>query len=193
MRTLLLALTLALTAADKVEVVQEPTSSKSAAVEIHGGAVFLREGEAGAAFATVRLGTGKRTLCYFAALAHDVAKAEKSDFNEEVSTDDKSGSVKQTLSMDGRKVEIVYTVRIDEKANVESLSVNGTAVPLKNGRALLIDLTARPPTWEQRKADLPEEVEASTKKATEDVARRGLAALAKQDKKAKDFIDKAGR
>jgi hypothetical protein len=66
-------------------------------------------------------------------------------------------------------------------------------VALKNGRVLLVDLTAKTPAWEQRKAELPAEVEAGNRKMTEDVARRVLAALAKQDKKTQEFIDKAGQ
>jgi hypothetical protein len=63
--------------------------------------------------------------------------------------------------------------------------------PKKKGRVFLLDLTGETPRWEQRKIDLPAEVGASNKKATEELAKKVLASVAAKDKKAKEFIDKA--
>jgi hypothetical protein len=190
-----LLLLVAQQAANADEEVVPPTASRTNHLEVQGGAVVIRDGEAGSAFGTVRVGKGKRQLSYFAVLKHQLGKADNREFNESVSAEDKEGETKQTLFLDGRKVEIVYKVRVvSDKEVSETLTVNGTAAPLKNGRVLLIDLTAKTPTWEQRKADLPAEVEAGDRKATEDLARRVLMSLAKSpDKKTAEFIDKAGR
>jgi hypothetical protein len=184
---------------EKAELIQAPSGSKSDNLEVQAGALVLRDGEAGAAFGTVRAGKGKRQLSYFVVLKHNLGKAEKSDFNEEATADLTAGESKQTLSLDGRSVEIVYKVSIDKEGKVtdESLTLTSSAGKKethkdlkKSGRVLLVDLTGKEPTFEVRKADLPAEVEAPGKKATEELAKKVLAKLA-EDKKLKEFIDKA--
>src|SRR5262249_61943900 len=103
---------------DKAETIQAPSGSKSAHLEVQTGGLVLREGEAGAAFGTVRLGKGKRQLSYFLVVKHELGKAEKSDFNEEANADEKTGETKQTLSLDGKKIEITYKVVIDKEGKV---------------------------------------------------------------------------
>ena len=59
---------------------------------------------------------------------------------------------------------------------------------------ILADLTASPPRWEQRKLDLPAEVpEATLKKEAEELVKKVLASLVKQDKKVKAFLDDAAK
>jgi hypothetical protein len=184
----------ALCVADKAEVILAPTGSKSDQFEVQAGGLVLREGEAGAAFGTVRVGKGKRQFTYFLVVKHDLGKAEKTDFTEEANADDTDGDSKQILSLDGRSVEVVYKVRVESGKKVrETLTVNRKPIDLSKGRVLLVDLTAATPRWEQRKSDLPEGAEAANKKAAEELAKKVLAGLAKQDRQSKDFIDKAGR
>lgn len=179
-------------AQDKAELIQPPTGSKSNHLELQAGGLVLRDGEAGSAFGTVRVGKGKRQLSYFVVLKHELGKAEKSEFNEDTDVNEKVGKSKQTLSLDGKSVEIVYEARVGDK-EPESLSINKKPIDLKKGRVLLIDLTGETPRWEQRKIDLPAEVEANNKKAAEQLAKKVLGLVAEKDKKAKEFIDKAGR
>ena len=179
-----------LLSSDKVEVIQAPSGSSSKQVEVQAGGLVLREGEAGAAFGTVRVGRGKRQLAYFVVLRHDVGKAEKSEFNEDAEADGKVGKAKQTVSLDGKTLEIAYEVRVGDKEPAETLTVNKKGLDPKKGRVLLVDLTGEAVRVEQRKIDLPAGVEAANKKATEELVKKVLAAVAK-DKKAKEFIDKA--
>jgi hypothetical protein len=195
---MLLILCALLCVADKAEVILAPTGSKSDHSEVQAGGLMLREGEVGAAFGTVKVGKGKRQMTYFLVVKHDLSKSEKTDFTEEANADDDSCDSKQTLTLDGRTIEIVYKLRTDkDKKGTETLTITNKtkkeSLELKKGRVLLVDLTATPPTWEQRKVDLPEEVEAANKKATEDLAKKVLASIAKQDKKSKEFIDKPSR
>jgi hypothetical protein len=185
--------------AEKAELIQAPSGSKSDNLEVQAGGLVLRDGEAGTAFGTVRAGKGKRQLSYFVVLRHHLGKAEKSDFNEEATADLAAGQSKQTLSLDGKSVEIVYKVAIDKEGKVtdESLTVSSSAGKKethkdlkKSGRVLLVDLTGKEPTFEVRKGELPAEVEAPTKKAAEELAKKVLAKLA-EDKKVKEFIDKS--
>jgi hypothetical protein len=191
---MLLLLCALLLGADKAESILPLTGSKSDHLEVQAGGLVLREGEAGAAFGAAQVGKGKRQLTYFLVLKHDLGKAEKTDFSEEANADNADGDSKQTISLDGRSVEVVYKVRVESGKKVsESLTVNKKTIDLSKGRVLLVDLTATTPTVEQRKADLPAEVEASNKKSAAELARKVLASLAKQDKKVKEFIDKAAR
>src|SRR5262245_1949648 len=102
-----------LLASDKAELIQAPSGSKSDHLEVQSGGLVLRDGEAGSAFGTVRVGKGKRQLSYFVVVKHELGKADKSDFNEEANADEKDGETKQILSLDGKTVEIVYKVRVE--------------------------------------------------------------------------------
>jgi hypothetical protein len=175
---------------DKAETIQAPTGSKSAQLEVQSGGLVLRDGEAGAAFGTVRVGKGKRQLSYFLVVKHELGKAEKTEFDEGAEADNKKGKTNQRIAVD-RVVEIVYEIRLGEKEAGETLTINSKAQDLKKGRVFLLDLTGEAPRWEQRKIDLPAEVEANNKKATEELAKKVLASVAAKDKKAKEFIDKA--
>lgn len=182
---------------DKAELIQAPSGSKSDHLEVQAGGLMLRDGEAGAAFGTVRAGKGKRQLAFFVVVKHELGKAEKTDLSEDVATDGRKGTAKQTLSLDGKKIELTYEVTTNDKDEVvtETLTVRAgdkdKQYELKNGRVLLVDLTKATPTHEQRKADLPAEVEAANKKATEELSKAVLKKVGEQDKKAKEFIDKS--
>jgi hypothetical protein len=186
---------LALAAGEKAEVVQGASGSRSSQLEIRSGGLVLREGSAGAAFGTVRVGKGKHRLSYFVVVKHNLGKAGDSSFNEEVMVEGGDGKSKQTLTVDGRTLEVGYQVRVEEgKTAKQTLTVNRKAVEVNKGRVFLVDLTVSPPRWEQRKLDLKDEVpETTSKKAADELVKKVLASLAKQDRKVKAFIENAGR
>lgn len=182
-----------LTLADKVEVIQPLAASKSDQLEVQSGGLVFREGEAGAAFGAVQVGKGKRQFSYFLVVKHDIGTAEKSEFGEEANATDGEGETKQTITIEGRTLEVVYKLSVEAgKKKGESLTLNKKAIDLSKGRVLLVDMTPGGPKWEQSKAELPGDVAAATKKAADDLAKKTLAALAK-DRKVKEFIDKAGK
>jgi hypothetical protein len=186
---------LALLAADRVEVIQGVSGSRSDQVEVQTGGLVLREGSAGAAFGTVRLGKGKRHLSYFVIVKHNLGKAGDSDFSEEASVQEGDGKSKQTVTVDGRTLEVAYQVHVEAgKAAKQTLTINRKAAEVGKGRVFLVDLTASPPRWEQRKLDLKEEVsDATSKKSAHELVKKVLARLVKQDRKVKEFVDSAGR
>ena len=190
----MLLLMLTLLFAEKVELIQPLAGSRTDDFEVQAGGLVLREGEAGAAFGAVRVGKGKRQLSYFLVVKHDIGKAEKSSFTEESTAEKADGESKQTLSLDGRTLDVVYRIRVEAgKKARETLTLNKKPLDLGKGRVLLVDMTATPPRWEQRKADLPAEVSAATKKESAELARKVLASVGKQDKRAKEFIEQSGR
>ncbi len=180
---------------DKAELIQGASGSRSEQLEVQSGGLVLREGSAGAAFGTVQVGKGKRQLSYFLVLKHNLGKASSSDFAEEATAEEGEGKSKQTLSLDGKTLEVNYQVSVaGGKVTKQSLALNRKTVDLSRGRVFLVDLTASPPRWEQRKLDLPAEVPpTTTKKAADELVKKVLANLARKDSKAKSFIDSAGR
>jgi len=194
--SLLLALVLAgsVSGADKLEVIQGTTGSSSDKLVVHAGGLVLRESEPGVAFGWVKLGKGKRQLSYVVIFKHRLGGAGKNDFSEDVKADEGVGESKQTVIVDGRKLEVVYKVMLDKAGKVtkETLTVNAKSVDVARGRVLLVELTTNQPKWEQKKLKLPDGVEDTTvKKTTEALARSLLTSFAKQDKKTRTFIDEA--
>jgi hypothetical protein len=182
---------------EKMEVVKGTSGSRSAALEVQAGGLVLREGAVGSAFGTFRAGTGKRQLSYFLLIRHHLGGSGKSDFSEETTVEDAEGESKQSLTIDGKSLLVEHKVKLDPVTRQparEALTVNRKAVDVSRGRVLLVDLTVSPPKWEQRKLALPAEVPgASSKKAAEELARKVLASLVKQDSKVKAFVDAAGK
>ncbi len=190
-----LAWLLALLPAEKFELVRGVSGSRSDYLEIRAGGLVLREGSAGSAFGTVRVGKGKRELTYFVVLKHDLGKAKVSNFEEEALADRVGGGKsKQTITADDRALEVGYQVRSRGGKKVqEKLEINGKAVDVNKGRVFLVDLTVKPPRWQQYKLKLPGGVPAATgKKEAEELAKKVLAGLAK-DPKVKAFLEAAGR
>jgi hypothetical protein len=186
---------LALLAAEKVEVIQGVSAARSDQIEIQAGGLVLREGSAGAAFGTIRVGKGKRHLSYFLVLKHNLGKAGSPVPGKEMMATNDDGKSKQTLMIDGKSLEVVYQVRVEGgKTTRQTLTISNKAVEVSKGRVFLVDLTVNPPRWEQRKLDLNEEVpDVTSKKAADELVKKVLANLAKQDRKVKAFIETAGR
>jgi hypothetical protein len=183
--------------ADKMELIQGTSGSRTDALEIHSGGLVVREGAAGTAFGTVRAGKGKRQLSYFMVLKHRLSGDGKSDTKEEAVAEDNRGESKQSLTIDGKSLQVEYQVQLDARTKKiirETMTVNSRSVDLVKGRVFLVDLTVSPPKWEQRKVRLPDEVaEATSKKAAEELAKKVLGQLTKQDRKAKAFVEAAGK
>lgn len=188
---------ISLQAAQKAEVIQGASGARSEGLEVHAGGLVVRQGEAGAAFGTMRLGTLQRQVAYFVVLKHRLGPGSPLELSEEASCDGTTGSGKQAIAIAGNSLLIDYLVRLEEKGKgpgQETLAVNGKNVDLARGRVLLVDLTANPPRWEQRKVDLPSEVnEVASKKGAEELARKVLGELVKKDRKTREFVEAARR
>jgi hypothetical protein len=181
---------------DKSELIQGTSGSSNDVLELYPGGLVVREGSAGAAFGTVRVGKGKRQMAYFAVLKHRLGTDSKSDAKESLMLDDTEGESKQTVTIDGKTLQVDYKVTLDratKKLVRETLTINEKSVEIGKGRVFLVDLTASPPTWKQLAATLPAEVpEATSKKSAEALAKKVLSSLAKQEK-ARAFIEAAGK
>jgi hypothetical protein len=177
--------------ADKAELIQGTAGSRSDDLSLQAGGLVLHEGKPGAAFGTVQGGTGKRQLAYFLVIKHRWPGEGKTESNEDVSVEALTGTAKHNLSIDGKALPLVYTVALDgktKKPKAETLMIGGKMVDLAKGRVLLVDMTADPPKWEQRKLDLPAEVgDLSTNKAASALAKEALDMLLK-DAKVKGFV-----
>jgi hypothetical protein len=181
----------------KIELVQGASGSRNDAMELHSGGLVVREGLAGSAFGTVRVGKGKRQLSYFAVLKHRLGGEGNTATKEAVMLEGGEGESKQTVTIDGKTLQVDYKVNLDpatKKLSREMLTINDKSVDVAKGRVFLVDLTASPPTWQQLGVSLPADVaETSSKKSAEALVKKVLASLAKQEKKAKTFIDAAGK
>jgi hypothetical protein len=188
----MLALALSSVALGGVSITNGTAGSKSKHLEVHAGGLVLASDEPGAAFGTVKVGKGKRVLSYFVILRHNLEGSGESDFSEDTQTGDDKGQSKQSIKVDGKKVELAYTVELDPRtrtARKETLSVNGKAVNVAKGRVFLVDLTTSPPKWEQKDLKLPDEVDLlGEKKAATELAKTVIQSLAKQDKKVAAFL-----
>jgi hypothetical protein len=189
-------LLVALAAEEGATVVRETNGSRSDSLEVHAGGVVVREKAAGVAFGTVKVGGNKRQLSYLVIFKHNLGGPGKSDFTEETMAEERRGESKQSLAIAGQALSVEYKVALNARRRIdkETLTVNKKAADAARGRVFLVDLTVSPPKWEQVKAKLPAEVgDLSGKKAAEQLAKEVVAALAKQSKKVKAFVEKAGR
>src|SRR5690348_167202 len=142
MMTALCALAL-VALAEKAELIQGVSGSRSDKLEVQAGGLVLREGAAGAAFGTVQAGKGKRQLAYFLVLKHNLGKGSGPDSsNEETSVDEGEGRSKQTLVVDGKELEVVYKVSVSGGKKKQSLEINRKAVDLGKGQVFLVDMTS---------------------------------------------------
>ena len=182
---------------DGNDFIQGTSGSRNEVLELHSGGLVVREGAAGSAFGTIRVGKGKRQLSYFVVLKHRLAAEGKRDRKELVMLENTEGESKQTVIIDGKTLQVDFKVNLDpatKKLSRETLTINDKSVDVGKGRVILADMTASTPTWKQLAATLPSEVAVATsKKAAESLAKKVLASLAKQDKKARAFIDAAGK
>jgi hypothetical protein len=192
-----LAMIFALGAAEeKMELIQGTSGSRTGQLEVHAGGLVVREGSAGSVFGTVRAGKGKRQLSYFVVVKHRLGGDGKQATNEEATAENSEGESKQTLTIDGKSLQIDYKVKLDgdRKVSRETIVVNGKTVDVAKGRVFLVDLTKSPPTWKQHKLNLPAEVaSATTRKAAEELTRKVLASLTKQNPEVKSFVESAGK
>ena len=185
----MLTLFLALVCAERAEVIQGTTAARSDSIELHTGGLVVREGEAGIAFGSLRLARGKRVPAYVLVLDHRLGGEGKSRFDDVASAEDGKAEAKQTITIDGHTLALVYPVTLEaRKPAQESLTLEGKAIDLSRGRVFLVDMKSSPPRWEQRKVELPAEVDAATsKKAAASLAAKLLAHLRDKDRRVKEF------
>lgn len=181
--------------AGPAEVIQGVSGARSDSLEVCGGGLVAREGEAGSTFGLLQAGKARRQLSYFVIFKHRLSAAAPLESMEEASAEGDAGSSKQLLSCDGKSLQIDYQVQLEpatKKVGRESLALNKKSVDLARGRVLLVDLTASPPRWEQRKVELPADPgEATSGKSAEELVRKVLAGAAKKDRKVKEFLEAA--
>jgi hypothetical protein len=192
----LLAWACAARADDKATLVRGAAGGNNGTIEVLAGGLALREGEAGGAFGTVQVGTGKRRLAYFAVIKHGLNADTGTSTSEKSRVGPTSGESTQVVGVGDRKLTITYRVKLNARKEVqrETLTVNGKEVDAAKGRVLVVDLTAKPPTWGQMKVALPAEVpDVSEDKAAAALVKRVLADLAKKNKPIRAIIDSAGR
>jgi hypothetical protein len=188
---------LALGQADKASLIEGTTGASSGDLEVQTGGLVLREGEVGSAFGTVRKASKTRKLAYYVLFKHSFTSRSKSNTSEEATAVDDKARGSQELELDGKKLTVLYKIEVDLRARKvlrEELTLNGKTINLARGRVFLVDMTVNPPKWQQKKLKLPAEVaDAQDRKSAEELARRVVAALVKQDRKVKAFVAEAGR
>jgi hypothetical protein len=181
---------------DKATLVRGVTGGNNGIVEVQAGGLALREGEVGGAFGTVQLASGKRRFSYFVVLKHGLNGETGTSTSEKSRVTRTTGESTQVVGVGDSKLTIAYRVQLDGRKALgkETLTVNGKAVDAAKGRVLVVDMTARPPTWGQLKVELPAEVpDASEPKAAAALVKRTLAELAKKNKPLRAIIQPAGR
>ena len=180
---------------ETAQVVQGASGARSDSLEVHAGGLVAREGEAGSTFGLIQAGKARRQVSYFVVFKHRLSAGTPLESSEETAVEGDAGTSKQSLTSDGKALQIDYQVQLDaasKKVSRESLTVNSKAVDLSRGRLLLADLTTSPVRWEQRKVDLPADPgEATSPGAAEELVRKALAEAAKKDRKVKEFLESA--
>src|SRR5262249_42467622 len=151
--------------------------------------LVLTEGKPALVFGTARKGRPQHELSYFAIVKNRYKGSAKVDVSDSTAADDSSADSKQLLAVDGNKLTVVYKMGYrGGRLLREPTVVTGKALDPRKGRVLLVDLTARPPTWVQRNLPLPATVkEAKEKEVAAEVARSVLEGL-KKDKAVQDFV-----
>jgi hypothetical protein len=182
---------------DKASIVTGASGGGDDNLRVHAGGLVLIEGTPGVGYGTVAKFGGQRELTYVIVFKHDFKAVSQSQCGGESSSDGSKGKAKQVIDLDDRKFTIVYQIEIDTKNKTvqsESLTINDKNVDVAKGRVFLVDLTVQPPKWEQKKLDLPAELDddASTTGAKK-IAAKALDKLGKQDKKVRAFIKEASR
>jgi hypothetical protein len=162
--------------------------------EVTAGGLVLVEGKPAVLFGTVRKGRPQHELSYFAIVRSRFKASAKIDIFEKASADETSGESKQVLAVDAAKLTLTYKIGHSAGRVVrESIVVNGKSLDPRKGRVLLVDLTARPPTWTQRNLPLPATVpDAREEKVAAALARKVLDEL-KKDKGVRAFVEAAGK
>jgi hypothetical protein len=129
---------------------------------IQSGSFWMKEGAIAVALAPSQPGQKELEFSWVVLIKHDWSGAPgKGKSNQTISpvaeSDGDGASAGIKVEINGKSFELIDRFRIDQKAKAltdEVLQVNGKAQDLKAGRVFLVDLTAQPPTIEQRAVDL---------------------------------------
>jgi hypothetical protein len=174
---------------DDLAIVQQATLTRSPVLEVRSGGAILREGKPGAVFTLVQPEKAKRRFAFCLLIKHRLGEEGANECNDEATVEKGVATIKQTVQIAGRSVQLDYKIELDPKSDRETLTINKKSVDLSRGRVFLVDLTGKEPRWEQRKITLPDDPsEASSKKETEELAEKVLSG-AKTDRKIKEFLE----
>jgi hypothetical protein len=129
---------------------------------IQSGSLWMKEGSVAVAFAPSQPSQKDLEFSWVVLIKHDWSNvAGKGKSNTTISpianSDGSGASAGIKVEINGKSFELIDRFGIDQKAKAltdEVLQVNGKAQDLKAGRVFLVDLTAQPPTVEQRAVDL---------------------------------------
>src|ERR1019366_6297800 len=138
-----------------------------ASVGTEGGGIqsacfWMKEGAFAVTFAPTQPGQKDLEFSWVALIKHDwSADPAKGQNKTAIKVPLESSGTEATagfkVEINGKNFEFVERFRIDREAKTatyEALEVNGKKQDLKAGRVFLVDLTAQPPTVEQRAVDL---------------------------------------
>jgi hypothetical protein len=165
---------------------------------IHSASFWMKEGEVAVVVAPTQPGQKDQEYSYVILVKHDwAADPEKDKGNWSISTPletaGKSAAAACKIKIEGRSFELAERFLIDRQAKAisyEGLDVNGKPQGSKAGRVFLVDLTAEPPTVEERVVDLsgPAADIARDKAAIETAALRARETVTQKDEGARRFV-----
>ena len=129
---------------------------------IQSGSFWMKEGSVAVAFAPSQPGQKDLEFSWVVFMkqdwSNDPGKGKGNTTISPIVQSDGSGATAGIkVEINGKNFELIDHFGIDQKAKAltdEVLQVNGKAQDLKAGRVFLVDLTAQPPTVEQRAVDL---------------------------------------
>jgi hypothetical protein len=195
MQGILLAVALAMgPEPGELAVVQGTTGARSDGMELQAGGLVVRAREPGVAFTLIEVNKGRPQLAYVLLLRHRFSAEVPLESSDEAIAEGNTAWARQTISSDGKTLLVEYQVQVEtrtKKIAQQSLSLNKKPVDLARGKVLLVDLTATPPRWEQRRPDLPADPsEAITGRAADALSRKIVVAV-KKDRKVREFLEGA--
>jgi hypothetical protein len=120
----------------------------------------MNEGSIAVAFAPAQPGQKDLEFSWVVLIKHDWSNAPgagSTNISPVLQSDGNGASAGIKVEINGKSFELIDRFAIDQKAKAltgEVLQVNGKAQDLKAGRVFLADLTAQPPTFEQRAVGL---------------------------------------
>ncbi|MFO0880561.1 MAG: hypothetical protein U0840_24710 [Gemmataceae bacterium] len=168
------------------------TGARSEGLELQAGGLVVRAREPGVAFTLIEVNKGRPQLGYVLLLRHRFSAEVPLESSDEAIAEGSTAWSRQTISSDGKTLQVEYQVQVEartKKIAQQSLSLNKKPVDLSRGKVLLVDLTATPPRWEQRRPELPTDPgEAITGRAADALSRKILVAV-KKDRKVREFLE----
>jgi hypothetical protein len=176
------------------KIVQQGPRSLCGQLGVSGGNLVFAAPEPSLVFGTVRKPGGPEQFTYLILFRYGRRPSVgwDRDYRFHSTSDGRKAEAKDSMELNGRRIEVVYRVELDERlaavAN-ESLTIDGQSKDMSSGRVFLVDLTAGTPAYRQKEADLP--AIPSELESTEDLERLAEAirnSLESQDPEIKAFL-----